>query len=121
MRFCKSVVEASISSSILLASVMLKESDMVNSGWRRGGWGEICRRKMAGSSTKMLGELGFLLKNWKRITKGGGDHPATPRSQHAYRDGRLEEVILRHLDADDGSTVIAKSIRLSDFLGRMDL
>jgi hypothetical protein len=60
---------------------MLKESDMVNSGWRRGGWGEICRRKMAGSSTKMLGELGFLLKNWKRITKGGGDHPATPRSQ----------------------------------------
>jgi hypothetical protein len=29
----------------------------------------------------MLGELGFLLKNWKRITKGGGDHPATPRSQ----------------------------------------
>ncbi|AQL03366.1 E3 ubiquitin-protein ligase makorin [Zea mays] len=41
--------------------------------------------------------------------------------KHAYRDGRLEEVILRHLDADDGSTVIAKSIRLSDFLGRMDL
>ncbi|KAG6500566.1 hypothetical protein ZIOFF_040414 [Zingiber officinale] len=32
------------------------------------------------------------------------------------RDGRLEEVVLRHLDADDGGTVIAKNIRLSDFL-----
>ncbi|KAG6496647.1 hypothetical protein ZIOFF_044517 [Zingiber officinale] len=36
--------------------------------------------------------------------------------KHAYRDGRLEEVVLRHLDADDGGTVIAKNIRLSDFL-----
>ncbi|KAL5199950.1 hypothetical protein ABZP36_021153 [Zizania latifolia] len=36
--------------------------------------------------------------------------------KHAYRDGRLEEVALRHLDADDGNTVIAKNIRLSDFL-----
>ncbi|PUZ61136.1 hypothetical protein GQ55_4G250100 [Panicum hallii var. hallii] len=41
--------------------------------------------------------------------------------RHAYRDGRLEEVVLRHLDADDGSTVIAKNIRLSDFLSRMHL
>ncbi|KAK3132291.1 hypothetical protein QOZ80_6AG0519080 [Eleusine coracana subsp. coracana] len=41
--------------------------------------------------------------------------------RHAYRDGRLEEVVLRHLDADDGSTVIAKNIRLSDFLGRLHL
>uniref|UniRef100_A0A0D9WPS9 Uncharacterized protein n=1 Tax=Leersia perrieri TaxID=77586 RepID=A0A0D9WPS9_9ORYZ len=41
--------------------------------------------------------------------------------KHAYRDGRLEEVILRHLDADDGSTVIAKNIRLSDFLSRLRL
>ncbi|TVU11426.1 hypothetical protein EJB05_45012 [Eragrostis curvula] len=40
---------------------------------------------------------------------------------HAYRDGRLEEVVLRHLDADDGSTVIAKNIRLSDFLSRLHL
>jgi hypothetical protein len=31
--------------------------------------------------------------------------------QHAYRDGRLEEVTLRHLDCDDGSTLIAKNIR----------
>ncbi|WOL19475.1 hypothetical protein Cni_G28273 [Canna indica] len=31
--------------------------------------------------------------------------------KHAYRDGRLEEVVLRHLDAEDGSTVIAKDIR----------
>jgi hypothetical protein len=27
------------------------------------------------------GNWDFLLQNWKRITKGGGDHPATPRSQ----------------------------------------
>ena len=33
--------------------------------------------------------------------------------QHAYRDGRLEEVRLRHLDAEDGNTVIAKDIRFS--------
>lgn len=31
--------------------------------------------------------------------------------QHAYRDGRLEEVVLRHLGAEDGHTVIAKNIR----------
>ncbi|XP_019437110.1 PREDICTED: zinc finger CCCH domain-containing protein 69-like isoform X1 [Lupinus angustifolius] len=32
--------------------------------------------------------------------------------KHAYRDGRLEEVVLRHLGAADGDTVIAKEIRL---------
>ncbi|OMO80833.1 Zinc finger, CCCH-type [Corchorus olitorius] len=37
--------------------------------------------------------------------------------KHAYRDGRLEEVVLRHIGAEDGETVIAKNIRLSDFLG----
>ena len=31
--------------------------------------------------------------------------------QHAYKDGRREEVKLRHLDATDGSTVIAKDVR----------
>ncbi|KAG6435122.1 hypothetical protein SASPL_106773 [Salvia splendens] len=31
---------------------------------------------------------------------------------HAYRDGRLEEVVLRHLGAEDGNTVIAKDISL---------
>ncbi|XP_074582448.1 E3 ubiquitin-protein ligase makorin-like isoform X2 [Curcuma longa] len=31
--------------------------------------------------------------------------------KHAYRDGRLEEVVLRHLDAEDGGTIIAKNIR----------
>ncbi|KAG0492370.1 hypothetical protein HPP92_005768 [Vanilla planifolia] len=41
--------------------------------------------------------------------------------KHAYRDGRLEEVVLRHLNAQDGSTVIAKNIRLSDFLSSMRL
>ncbi|XP_031487694.1 E3 ubiquitin-protein ligase makorin isoform X1 [Nymphaea colorata] len=35
--------------------------------------------------------------------------------KHAYRDGRIEEISLRHLGADDGITVIAKDIRLSDF------
>ena len=32
--------------------------------------------------------------------------------QHAYRDGRLEQVVLRHLGAAEGDTVIAKDIRL---------
>ncbi|KAI9116558.1 hypothetical protein K1719_012725 [Acacia pycnantha] len=41
--------------------------------------------------------------------------------KHAYRDGRLEEVVLRHLGAGDGDTVIAKDIRLSDFLSNMHL
>ena len=31
--------------------------------------------------------------------------------QHAYRDGRLEEVVLRHLGAEDGHVMIAKNIR----------
>ncbi|GJR57552.1 putative acyl-CoA dehydrogenase IBR3 [Tanacetum coccineum] len=35
--------------------------------------------------------------------------------KHAYRDGRLEETILRHLGAEDGKTVIAKDIRLAFF------
>ncbi|KAL6565693.1 hypothetical protein OROHE_004748 [Orobanche hederae] len=41
--------------------------------------------------------------------------------KHAYRDGRLEEPLLRHLGAEDGNTVIAKDIRLSDFLSNMRL
>ncbi|KAK1259582.1 E3 ubiquitin-protein ligase makorin [Acorus gramineus] len=41
--------------------------------------------------------------------------------RHAYRDGRIEEVVLRHLGAEDGNTVIAKDIRLSDFLMRLHL
>ncbi|KAI3444994.1 hypothetical protein Pfo_001659 [Paulownia fortunei] len=41
--------------------------------------------------------------------------------KHAYRDGRLEEVVLRHLGAEDGNTVIAKNIRLSDFLSNMQI
>lgn len=41
--------------------------------------------------------------------------------QHAYRDGSLEEVALRHLGAEDGLTVIAKNIRLSDFLANMHI
>lgn len=41
--------------------------------------------------------------------------------KHAYRDGRLEEVVLRHLGAEDGNVVIAKDIRLSDFLSNLRL
>ncbi|KAL3677849.1 hypothetical protein R1sor_020805 [Riccia sorocarpa] len=41
--------------------------------------------------------------------------------KHAYKDGRLEEIKLRHLGAADGSAVIAKNIRLSDFIGKLDL
>ncbi|XAR63431.1 hypothetical protein NMG60_11023364 [Bertholletia excelsa] len=39
--------------------------------------------------------------------------------KHAYGDGRLEEVVLRHLGTEDGQTVIAKNIRLSDFLSNL--
>ncbi|GJT49869.1 hypothetical protein Tco_0976026 [Tanacetum coccineum] len=41
--------------------------------------------------------------------------------QHAYRDGHLEEMVLCHLGAEDGQTVIAKDIRLSDFLNHMQI
>ncbi|KAL6328542.1 hypothetical protein AAG906_038737 [Vitis piasezkii] len=41
--------------------------------------------------------------------------------KHAYRDGRLEEVVLRHLGAEDGHVMIAKNIRLSDFLGGLHI
>uniref|UniRef100_A0A5B7BPJ2 Putative zinc finger CCCH domain-containing protein 69 isoform X1 n=1 Tax=Davidia involucrata TaxID=16924 RepID=A0A5B7BPJ2_DAVIN len=41
--------------------------------------------------------------------------------KHAYRDGRLEEVVLRHLGAEEGHSVIAKNIRLSDFLSNLHL
>ncbi|XP_068643514.1 E3 ubiquitin-protein ligase makorin-like [Aristolochia californica] len=41
--------------------------------------------------------------------------------KHAYHDGCLEEVVLRHLGAEDGNTVIAKNIRLSDFLSGLRL
>ncbi|BFI27838.1 E3 ubiquitin-protein ligase makorin [Marchantia polymorpha subsp. ruderalis] len=41
--------------------------------------------------------------------------------KHAYKDGRLEEIKLRHLGAADGSAVITKNIRLSDFIGKLDL
>lgn len=36
--------------------------------------------------------------------------------QHAYRDGRLEEVVLRHLGSEDGEAVIAKNIRFCLYL-----
>ncbi|KAL9142365.1 hypothetical protein ABFS82_14G165000 [Erythranthe guttata] len=39
--------------------------------------------------------------------------------KHMYGDGRHEEVVIRHLGAEDGNTVIAKDIRLSDFLSNM--
>lgn len=33
------------------------------------------------------------------------------RQQHAYHDGRVEEVVVRNVEADDGDTAIAKDIR----------
>ncbi|CAK9154877.1 unnamed protein product [Ilex paraguariensis] len=41
--------------------------------------------------------------------------------KHAYHDGSLEEVVLRHLGDEDGQTVIAKNIRLSDFLSNLQI
>ncbi|CAN6567328.1 unnamed protein product [Malus baccata var. baccata] len=41
--------------------------------------------------------------------------------KHAYRDGCLEEVALRHLGNEDGQTVIATNIRLSDFLADLHI
>jgi E3 ubiquitin-protein ligase makorin len=41
--------------------------------------------------------------------------------KHMFRDGSREEVKLRHLGAADGNTVIAKNVRLSDFLDRLDI
>nr|GMD34883.1 zinc finger CCCH domain-containing protein 69-like isoform X2 [Ipomoea batatas]GMD38206.1 zinc finger CCCH domain-containing protein 69-like isoform X2 [Ipomoea batatas] len=35
--------------------------------------------------------------------------------KHAYRDGRLEEVVLRQLGYDDGTTIIVKNIRFLQF------
>ncbi|CDP07758.1 unnamed protein product [Coffea canephora] len=56
--------------------------------------------------------MGLYLTNWLMDC---------PLLQHAYRDGRLEEVVLRHLGAEDGQTVIAKNIRLSDFLSNFQI
>ncbi|KAH0933987.1 hypothetical protein HID58_011104, partial [Brassica napus] len=41
---------------------------------------------------------------------------------HAYTDGNLEEVVVRHLGSQEGETVIADSVAgLSEFLGRVHL
>ncbi|NP_001334310.1 CCCH zinc finger familyprotein [Solanum lycopersicum] len=39
--------------------------------------------------------------------------------KHQYRDGHLEEVVPRHLGHENGRTLIAKNIRLSDLLGNL--
>ncbi|RID71299.1 hypothetical protein BRARA_C03243 [Brassica rapa] len=42
--------------------------------------------------------------------------------KHAYTDGNLEEVVVRHLGSQEGETVIADSVAgLSEFLGRVHL
>lgn len=41
--------------------------------------------------------------------------------KHSYRDGSVEEVVLRHLGAADGETVIAKNISLADFLRNLHI
>ncbi|XP_019230297.1 PREDICTED: E3 ubiquitin-protein ligase makorin-like isoform X2 [Nicotiana attenuata] len=57
----------------------------------------------------------------KHFDFGNGTCPfgASCFYKHQYRDGRLEEVVLRHLGSEDGSTVVAKNIRLSDFLSNL--
>ncbi|KAF8111824.1 hypothetical protein N665_0072s0036 [Sinapis alba] len=59
----------------------------------------------------------------KHFNLGDGNCPfgTSCLYKHAFHDGRLEEVVLRHLDAEDGQTVIAKDIRLSDFLEGMHI
>ncbi|URE32417.1 E3 ubiquitin-protein ligase [Musa troglodytarum] len=54
-----------------------------------------------------------VLYAWSMLKGGVLYAPSTKKEcalMHAYRDGRLEEVVLRHLDAEDGGTVIAKDI-----------
>uniref|UniRef100_A0A1J3JWV4 E3 ubiquitin-protein ligase makorin n=1 Tax=Noccaea caerulescens TaxID=107243 RepID=A0A1J3JWV4_NOCCA len=41
--------------------------------------------------------------------------------KHAYSDGHLEEVVLRHLGSQEGETLIADTIRLSEFLGGLQM
>ncbi|XP_030962906.1 E3 ubiquitin-protein ligase makorin-like isoform X2 [Quercus lobata] len=57
----------------------------------------------------------------KHFDFGNGNRPfgSSCFYKHAYRDGCLEEVVLRHLGSEDGEIVIAKNIRLSEFLGNM--
>ncbi|KAK4261606.1 hypothetical protein QN277_004577 [Acacia crassicarpa] len=49
------------------------------------------------------------------------DDESIAEAEHASRDGKLEEVVLRHLGVADGNTMIAKDVRLSDFLSNMHL
>ncbi|KAJ8573555.1 hypothetical protein K7X08_010066 [Anisodus acutangulus] len=57
----------------------------------------------------------------KHFDFGNGTCPfgASCFYKHQYRDGRLEEVVLRHLDHEDASTLISKNIRLSGLLGNL--
>ncbi|KAL8495984.1 hypothetical protein ACS0TY_019922 [Phlomoides rotata] len=59
----------------------------------------------------------------KHFDFGNGSCPfgASCFYRHAYRDGQLEEAVLHHLDSDDGSTVVDKDTRLSDFLSDMQI
>lgn len=77
-------------------------------------------------------EKNHIVENYKAKLKsidckyfdfGSGSCPfgASCFYKHAYRDGRLEEVVLRHLGAADGETVIVKNIRLSDFLSNLHI
>ncbi|XP_022148808.1 E3 ubiquitin-protein ligase makorin isoform X2 [Momordica charantia] len=59
----------------------------------------------------------------KHFNFGNGNCPfgSSCFYKHAYRDGQLEEVVLRHIGNQDGLTVIAKDIRLSDFLSDLHI
>jgi E3 ubiquitin-protein ligase makorin len=59
----------------------------------------------------------------KHFNFGNGNCPfgASCFYKHAYSDGHLEEVVLRHLGSQEGETVITDSIRLSEFLGGLQI
>ncbi|XP_023004555.1 E3 ubiquitin-protein ligase makorin-like isoform X5 [Cucurbita maxima] len=59
----------------------------------------------------------------KHFNFGNGNCPfgSSCFYKHAHRDGRLEEVALRHIGNQDGLTIIAKNIRLSDFLSDLHI
>ncbi|KAL0346547.1 UNVERIFIED_CONTAM: putative RING-type E3 ubiquitin transferase C3H69 [Sesamum calycinum] len=69
-----------------------------------------------------LGPVVFTRVSLESLHEGTSLRPNAENTvEHAYRDGRLEEVVIRHLGSEDGNTVIAKDIRLSDFLNNLQI
>ncbi|KAF2544225.1 hypothetical protein F2Q68_00033068 [Brassica cretica] len=61
--------------------------------------------------------------NCKHFNFGNGNCPfgGSCFYKHAYSDGHVDEVVVRNLGSQEGETVIADSIRLSEFLGRVHI